>query len=373
MALRFNSDPRTLDIRMDADSGTVVTSPELGDVSLGYNAAWPLSSYGSLAMARSFSRDWKQRSVSNINSLGTNTPQTTAHQSGIYIPLPVALPGKLSGILGPGGPSINVRGSENIRISGTSNWTNQQVGQLGQKKSLFPSLDMQQDLDIQLEGQLSDRIRINLLQNSANQIPLSNRIAINYRGDEDALFQQIDLGNTNLTLPGTQYVSYSGKNEGLFGMKATSRFGPLDFTLLASKQEGRSERASYGGGSSKQQSTIRDLEYVRSVYFFLADPNEGPFQIDEGKLDVYHYGKGREEPLSIALIDDAKTGSDPSTKVFLFTAPKTRSFPSPRSPTRRPPSRRPASRSRTPPPSVPGPEPSAKRTSSIASFDFLSC
>jgi pimeloyl-ACP methyl ester carboxylesterase len=27
----------------------------------------------------------------------------------------------------------------------------------------------------------------------------------------------------------------------------------------------------------------------------------------DGKLDVYHYGKEREEPLSIALIDDAKT------------------------------------------------------------------
>src|SRR5204862_1126860 len=132
--------------------------------------------------------------------------------------------------------------------------------------------DMQQELDIQLEGQLSDRIRVNLLQNSANQIPLSNRIAINYRGDEDALFQEVDLGNTNLSLPGTQYVSYSGKNEGLFGMKATSRLGPLDFTVLASKQEGRSERAAYQGGASRQDQVIADKDYVKGVYYFLFDP-----------------------------------------------------------------------------------------------------
>ena len=285
-SLRIGTDPRVLTIEVDPDSGTLRTAPEFGDVALGAGAAWPLASYGNMMMSRSFRRDWNQRSLANINSLGADTPQNPSQRAGIVIPIP-RLPGKLGNVLGPGGPSINVRGSESIRISGTSNWTNQQVGPLGKKRSLFPSLDMQQDLDIQLEGQLSDRIRVNLLQNSANQIPLSNRIAINYRGDEDALFQLVDLGNTNLTLPGTQYVSYSGKNEGLFGMKATSRFGPLDFTLLASKQEGRSERASYGGGSSKQNSTIRDLEYIRGVYFFLNDPAQGPFEINEATFKVY--------------------------------------------------------------------------------------
>src|SRR5262249_61426672 len=127
--------------------------------------------------------------------------------------VPARLPLPLSGQVGPGGPALNVSGSESIRLSGTSNWTNQTLGVVGQKQSLFPSLDMQQDLDIRLEGQLSDRVKVNLLQNSANQVPLANRIAINYRGDEDDFIQAVDLGNTNLSLPGTQYVSYSGKNE----------------------------------------------------------------------------------------------------------------------------------------------------------------
>src|SRR5262249_9045455 len=151
--------------------------------------------------------------------------------------------------------------------------SNLQTGLIGQRRSLFPALDMQQDLDIHLEGQLSDRVKVNLLQNSATQIPLANKIAINYRGDEDDLVQSLDLGNTNLSLPGTQYVSYSGYNEGLFGMKSTTRLGPLDFTLLASKQEGKSERASYQGGASRQQQTLNDFDYVRGVYYFLYDPS----------------------------------------------------------------------------------------------------
>jgi hypothetical protein len=287
--LRMTNDPRSLHVSVEPDSGTLVTSPIFGDVAVGPGVSQPLSDYGNQLTAQKFHDIWEQTSKDRINNLGENTPAPAGVQpggGGVHLPLG-KLPTPVASILGPGGPALNVRGSENIRISGTSSWTNQQVGQIGQKKSLFPTLDMQQDLDIQLEGQLSDRIRVNLLQNSANQIPLSNRIAINYRGDEDALFQQIDLGNTNLSLPGTQYVSYSGKNEGLFGMKATSRMGPLDFTLLASKQEGRSERAVYTGGSSSQQQLIRDLEYVRGVYFFIQDPNFGPYDIPDDSIKVY--------------------------------------------------------------------------------------
>jgi hypothetical protein len=285
-AIRPTSDPRQLRVSIDPDSGTLSVSPEMNDVRLGMAARVPLGEYAGHLTRRSFQRQWAQRSRDQINSLGSYSASTTDQRQGLTIGLP-QLPRRVQGFLGPGGPAINVYGSENIRISGTSNWSNQQIGPLGQKRSLFPTLDMQQDLDIRLEGQLSDRIRVNLLQNSANQIPLSNRIAINYRGDEDALFQQVDLGNTNLSLPGTQYVSYSGKNEGLFGVKATSKLGPLDFTILASKQEGRSERASYAGGASRQTQTIRDLEYVQGVYFFLGDPNQGGFDIPDASIRVY--------------------------------------------------------------------------------------
>jgi Motility related/secretion protein len=285
--LQLLADPRSLHIDVDPDSGTVATTAALGDVDLGFEGRRTLSAYSADFMRQNFERRWADLSRKNINSLGDATPQT-AQRQGLSFQLPVTMPRGVSNIIGPGGPALNVYGSENIRISGTSNWSNLLLGQGTQKRSLFPTLDMQQDLDIRLEGQLSDRIRVNLLQNSANQIPLSNRIAINYKGDEDALFQSVDLGNTNLTLPGTQYVSYSGKNEGLFGAKASSRLGPLDFTLLASKQEGRSERASYSGGSVKQTQSLRDLEYIRGVYYLLYDPNvEGPYDISEGSLKVY--------------------------------------------------------------------------------------
>src|SRR5215471_1172963 len=292
-------DPRSIRVDVDPEAGTFRSSVEVGDVPVAASYRRPLAQYARAFSTKSFHDRWLDSNRRNVNSFGSNTP---LEHTGLSLPIPVKLPTPLTSILGPGGPALNVSGSESIRLSGTSNWTNQQVGEIGQRKSLFPSLDMQQDLDIRLEGQLSDRVKVNLLQNSANQVPLANRIAINYRGDEDDFVQALDLGNTNLSLPGTQYVSYSGKNEGLFGVKFASRIGALGFSGLASKQEGRSEHAVYTGGASvNKPPPFTDLDWVKGQYFLLYDPNYGTFyDIDDKSIQLY--------------LDDANAGNDHETK-----------------------------------------------------------
>src|SRR5262245_39747966 len=285
--LKVSNDPRRLQVDVDSDSGTVTAVPELGEVELTQGARVPMEEYHRQLMKQSFRRIWADRSRQSVNAVTGASDIGNRPGGGYQFNLPVHLPSFYHGILGPGGPAINVSGSENVKLSGTSEWSNQQTGLIGQRRSLFPSLDMEQDLDIRLEGQLSDRVKVNLLQNSATQIPLANKIAINYKGDEDDLVQALDLGNTNLSLPGTQYVSYSGKNEGLFGMKATTRLGPLDFTLLASKQEGRSERAGYHGGASRQSQLLADKDYIRGVYYFLYDPNTSARVIEDASINLY--------------------------------------------------------------------------------------
>ena len=314
LRLQPNLDPRKLKTAMDPDSGFWSNTVEIGEVRLGAPYRRTLSEFGSQSMREAFDLRWRARSRQDINHSAAGVSTVSQH-SGLSLALPVQLPTVVSSILGPGGPALNVSGSESIRLSGTSNWTNQQTGILGQKRSLFPSLDMQQDLNIQLEGQLSDRVKVNMLQNSANPIPLSNRIAINYKGDEDDLVQGLDLGNTSLALPGTQYVSYSGRNEGLFGVKLATRVGPLDWTVLASKQEGRSERASYSGGASVNKQQIADMEYEKGRYFLLYDPLDGDslYTIDDRSIQIFrdgnNYGTQNNPVLGKAMVDpDTRMG-----------------------------------------------------------------
>jgi hypothetical protein len=288
MGLKLRNDPRLLHVEMDPDSGRVSAVPRYGDVALGATSLQPLNEFSTNLTRRSFQRLWVERNTQYIQNLSQQAAAAAASPtSGLSFKLPSPLPRQVQSLLGPGGPALNISGSENIQLSGQSNWTNQQLGPQGRKPSLFPSLDMQQNLDIRLEGQLSDRVRVNLLQSSAVQVPLANRIAINYKGEEDDLIQELDLGNTSLSLPGTQYVSYSGKNEGLFGVKSAMRIGALDFSVLASRQEGKSQRASYKGGGTNQTSTIADLDYVKGVYFFLYDPNLDLLDIHNADIQLY--------------------------------------------------------------------------------------
>ena len=334
LGLKLNGDTRILRVDLDPASGMVSAVPEMGQVQLGEPAVVPLRAYSSDLTRRSFHKQWVDRSTEYLRNLAQqSSAASAAPTTGLSFKLPSPLPRQVQSLLGPGGPALNISGSENIRLSGTSNWTNQQLGPLGRKPSLFPSLDMQQDLDIRLEGQLSDRVRVNLLQNSGVQIPLANRIAINYKGDEDDLVQALDLGNTNLSLPGTQYVSYSGKNEGLFGMKTAMRIGALDFSVLASKQEGRSERASYHGGGSAQRNSLADIDYMKGVYYFLYDPNFDQLEIDYSSikvyLDDYNYSndqsgavQGRAFADSALVLDPAWTNPDRSvTGTFTLLNP----------------------------------------------------
>jgi hypothetical protein len=318
--LELRLDPRALRVTMNPDSGTVSTCERLGEVELGPGTSRTLQDYSRETSRLTYERLWRDRSLQNLNAKATTTGRSAP--TGLSFQLPSPLPPRVQSLLGPGGPALSVTGSENIRLSGQSNWSNQQTGLLGTRRSLFPTLNMQQDLDIRLEGQLSDRIKVNLLQNSANQIPLANKIAINYRGEEDDLVQALDLGNTSLTLPGTQYVSYSGRNEGLFGVKSALRYGPLDFTILASKQEGKSERASYTGGASVQKpQPIADFDYLRGVYFFLYDPSEGPngtvLDIDPTSIALYRDNSDYSNTVNLvrgrALVDPLQTAAGPDT------------------------------------------------------------
>ena len=203
VGLKLNTDPRKLKVSFESDSAVVRTVTEVDEFSVSEASRMPLKAFTRQLSRQNFQRLWAERTRTGLLAGPATTTSGTARApgTGLTFDLPSPLPARIQNLLGPGGPSLTVNGSENIRLSGQSEWTNQQVGLLGQRRSLFPSLDMQQDLNIQLQGRLSDRVGVNLLQNSANQIPLENRIAINYKGDEDDLVQELDLGRAPNTSP----------------------------------------------------------------------------------------------------------------------------------------------------------------------------
>src|SRR5215472_3673981 len=106
-------DPRSLRVDVDPDSGIFTSSVEVGDVPVAATYRRPLSQYARAFATKSFHDRWLDNNRRNVNSLGSNTP---LEHTGLSLPIPVHLPSKLSSVLGPGGPALNVSGSESIRL-----------------------------------------------------------------------------------------------------------------------------------------------------------------------------------------------------------------------------------------------------------------
>jgi hypothetical protein len=268
--LKPQLDARTVQVSVDPDKGTITSSLHAADVPLGPQRTETMDEYANRMVATSLRKQWVDQSEQRINQVPTAAGINT--RPGFSIALPVEMPKMVRSFLGDAPPALNVSGSERLALSGTSNWTNQ-ASSFGRKPSLFPQLDMQQDLNINVTGTLGDKVAVDVTQFSGVQSPLSNRIALRFSGDEDQVIQKLDLGNTNLSLPNTQYVSYSGRNDGLFGVMSALRIGGTDLSVIASKQEARSERTNFVGSTQYRSVSIQDWQYIQRTYFLLQLPD----------------------------------------------------------------------------------------------------
>ena len=226
-----------------------------------------------------------------------------------------------SKIFGDGAPNLRVRGSEQITISGSSSWVVGQVtGEQG-GNSLFPKLDMRQRLNVSLDGTIGSKLSVSMAQNSDALTPLENSIKIRYKGLEDEVLKSVELGNTNLTLPSTQFISYSTRQEGLFGVKTEAEVGGVSFTAIASREQGESGLSTFNGGSASRTIRVPDWNYIQGKYFFLVNPN-GTVPPPEQVLDVRLYLDDRQVdnnvsqgalPARVWIDPDTTAGRNPPT------------------------------------------------------------
>ena len=201
------------------------------------------------------------------------------------IDIPIKFPKTIGRVIGQGA-NLNVTGSEQITFGGQTRYrVNEPVTEYG-RRSMFPQLNMKQHLKIDLKGTVGEKINVLVHHDSDVETPLENRIKLRYEGDDDEIVQSVEMGNTALAIPGSQFVGYSEQHQGLFGAKVLAKLGAMDVTVIASKQEGRTAGASFVGAAARDSIIIKDKDYVRNKYFFMIDPLELT-GAEVSEVDVY--------------------------------------------------------------------------------------
>lgn len=205
---------------------------------------------------------------------------TTAGKGGqeqnlINLTIPVKLPRTLEKIIGKGEKTrIKITGREHIALNGESTVTKPFVAnERITSQSLFPTLDMQQQLQINLSGTIGEKIILEVDHNSEQMGPEATKIKLMYKGLEDEIIKTIETGDVGLTLPGSQLLGYSSNKTGLFGLKVTGQVGRADFTVVTSKQKAESSSKTFNSsGGQVSDVTILSSDYLNNRFFRLDLP-----------------------------------------------------------------------------------------------------
>ncbi|MBA3065983.1 hypothetical protein FP828_05790 [bacterium] len=132
------------------------------------------------------------------------------------------------------------------------------------------AMDMDQQLQIKIKGKVGRKINVDINYDD-NQGDLNRRnIQINYTGDPDEVIQKIEFGDITLSLPGTEFVGYSGAaglNKNLFGFMGSAKYKDLSLYFVGSQTKGRNEIKRFTGSTEFKKPTIYDAAYLGRKYY----------------------------------------------------------------------------------------------------------
>ncbi|MAW09946.1 MAG: hypothetical protein CMG03_01910, partial [Candidatus Marinimicrobia bacterium] len=170
---------------------------------------------------------------------------------------------------------LGALGRASLRVQGNINLSGKLVNQdqelvrssfREQEKTNF-KFDQKQQLNVQ--GKIGERITVSLDQNSERDFDWENTIRVDYQGEDDDILQKLEMGNISLTLPSTEFVTFSGSNKGLFGVKALTKLGPVNITSIASLEKTKKQSQKYKGTSELKLNQIQDYDFRKNLYFFI--------------------------------------------------------------------------------------------------------
>lgn len=166
-------------------------------------------------------------------------------------------------VFGGNNIGLRVKGSLSISLIGQKSYTDMPNAE---DSSFDFTLDQTQNISIR--GKVGTKVDVDIAQNTES-MDFENSLKITYTGESDEILQKMEAGNIGLSLPGTRYVSFSGVNKGLFGLKTETKVGKFKATTIASFEKGQKNQIEVKGGVRKQEKIKNADDYLRYKYFFV--------------------------------------------------------------------------------------------------------
>jgi hypothetical protein len=167
-------------------------------------------------------------------------------------------------------------------------------------------IQMEGELQLRIEGTVMRKTHVYVDYDDTRENENRNQISVVYKGDPDELVQEAAFGDIILSLPATEFVSYSS-SKSVFGAKVDLKYKWAELMVIASREKGETEDATFTGGAELTTLQIQDTEYQKRKYYRLnagRDPDDGTDFFEDPnvkiatvggypKIDIYIYRPGK--------------------------------------------------------------------------------
>ncbi|MBN1781792.1 cell surface protein SprA [bacterium] len=269
------------DVKIDSAGKTVTARLKYQERDILFPHVMTFGEYLRWRYAYDTAQQWKEYAVTHVSSTAADRAR-----GGLKIETPKIKSKAFENIFGGNTMSLTVNGD--ITIDASMRNEKRSSVKTAFTRGANTNFQMKQTQRFKVEGKIGENLSIFVDQDSERPFEFENAIKLRYTSQgEDGIVKSIEAGNVSLSLPGTQFVTVSAQNAGLFGIKSELKVGPLDITAIASMEKGQKKKLSLDGGASSENYKIKDYDYKGGTYFFLDGIYRDQFKIIQNGLHVY--------------------------------------------------------------------------------------
>ena len=148
-----------------------------------------------------------------------------------------------------GSDQITIRPQGSVELSFGVNSSRYDNPILPVKQRHITRFDFQQQIQLNLVGQIGTKMKIGTRYNTQAAFDFDNVSKLEYTGDEDQIMQKIELGNVAMQLP----TSLIQGSQTLFGAKTKLKFGRSTFDIIAASSKGKRQESNISGKAQAQR------------------------------------------------------------------------------------------------------------------------
>jgi cell surface protein SprA len=237
----------------DPTTGTYIFKETIGKSDLNYRnpSMMTLEEYLEYERRKAMQENWKEK-------IDAETQAKRGFQPSIKIP------GKVfTNIFGSNEISIRPQGSIELSFGVNSSRYDNPI--LPVKQRRITRFDFQQQIQLNLVGQIGTKIKLNASYNTQAAFDFDNITKLGYTGDEDQIMQKLEVGNVTLPLK----TSLIQGSQVLFGVYSQMKFGRFTIDGIMASSKSKRQEINIAGKAQVQPFEISADNYEANRHYFI--------------------------------------------------------------------------------------------------------